>query len=223
MQPRDLPNGTNRAIARSLEPRATDGSRAWVANSSTEDYMQPTGCVLHAVAIPPMRPRQERRTSMPTVENGPIAKAEMMIRKPIDEVFNALIDPAVTTQFWFTKSTGKLEAGKRVRWEWEMYGAGTDVDVKEIERNKRILIEWDSYVGRTPVEWQFAARPDNTTMVKVTNYGFQGEDVVHQAIDSTQGFTFMLAGLKALLEHGIRLDLVADKSPDAHAKGWRGR
>ena len=85
--------------------------------------------------------------------NAPIVKAEMLIRKPPAEVFNAIIDPAVTTKFWFTKSSGKLEPGKRVRWDWEMYGVGTDVDVKEIDLNKRILIEWDSYVGRTPVEW----------------------------------------------------------------------
>jgi uncharacterized protein YndB with AHSA1/START domain len=51
-----------------------------------------------------------------------------------------------------------------VRWDWEMYGVGTDVEVKEIVPNKRIVIEWDSYVGRTPVEWEFTACPDNTTM-----------------------------------------------------------
>jgi uncharacterized protein YndB with AHSA1/START domain len=160
---------------------------------------------------------------MSTTKHDPVAKAEMVIRKPVAQVFNAIIDPAVTTKFWFTKSTGKLEPGKRVRWDWEMYGVGTDVDVKEIVPNKRILIEWDSYVGRTPVEWEFAARADNTTMVTVTNYGFQGEDVVKQAIESTQGFSFMLAGLKAWLEHNFALDLVADKSPDHHVDGWRGR
>jgi uncharacterized protein YndB with AHSA1/START domain len=156
-------------------------------------------------------------------KDAPVAKAEMMIRKPVDQVFNALIDPAVTSQFWFTRSSGKLEQGKRIRWDWDMYGVGTDVDVKEIEPNKRILIEWDSYVGRTPVEWEFTARPDNTTMVAVSNYGFEGDDIVQQAIESTQGFTFMLAGLKALVEHGVRLEFVADKRPDAHVKAWSGR
>jgi len=31
--------------------------------------------------------------------------------------------------------------------------------------------------------------------------------------NSTQGFTWTLAGLKALLEHNVRLNLVADRSP----------
>jgi uncharacterized protein YndB with AHSA1/START domain len=153
----------------------------------------------------------------------PVAKVEMVIRRPVGEVFSAIVDPAVTTRFWFSKSSGKLETGKRVRWDWEMYGVGTDVDVKELVPNKRILIEWDSYEGRTPVEWEFEARPDNTTKVTVLNYSFQGEDVVSQAIESTQGFSFMLAGLKAWLEHNITLELVADKNPDHHAKSWKGR
>jgi hypothetical protein len=31
--------------------------------------------------------------------------------------------------------------------------------------------------------------------------------------DSTQGFALMLAGLKAFLEYGVRLDLVRDRYP----------
>jgi uncharacterized protein YndB with AHSA1/START domain len=154
---------------------------------------------------------------------NPIVKTQMLIRKPAHEVFNAFVDPSVTAKFWFTKSSGKLESGKRIRWEWEMYGFGTDVDVKEIEPNKRILIEWDSYVGRTPVEWEFKAYSDNTTMVTITNHGFQGEDIVKQALDSTEGFSFVLAGLKAWLEHGITLELVADAMPDNNVKSWGGR
>jgi hypothetical protein len=36
---------------------------------------------------------------------------------------------------------------------------------------------------------------------------------VKQVADSTQGFSLMLAGLKALLEHNVRLNLVADLYP----------
>src|SRR5262245_40098833 len=51
----------------------------------------------------------------------PIAKAEMLIRRPVAEVFQAFVDPAITTKFWFTRSSGPLEAAGRVQWEWEMY------------------------------------------------------------------------------------------------------
>lgn len=155
---------------------------------------------------------------MTTLHQAPAAKAEMLIRRPVEEVFEAFVEPAVTTRFWFTKSSGRLEAGKRVRWDWEMYGVSTDVHVKEIEENRRILIEWEASYGYTPVEWTFTRRVDNETFVTVTNTGFQGDgdDIVKQAIGSTEGFTIVLCGLKALLEHNIVLNLVSDKAPDAH-------
>ncbi|MEO6905534.1 MAG: polyketide cyclase, partial [Ginsengibacter sp.] len=59
-------------------------------------------------------------------------EAQMLIRKPVTLVFQAFIDPAITTNFWFTKSSGQLETGKTITWEWEMYGISTNVLVKEI-------------------------------------------------------------------------------------------
>jgi hypothetical protein len=43
--------------------------------------------------------------------------------------------------------------------------------------------------------------------------GRRGDELVKQACDSTQGFSLVLAGLKALLEHNIRLNLVPDRYP----------
>ncbi|WP_088830236.1 SRPBCC family protein [Paenibacillus tyrfis] len=155
---------------------------------------------------------------MTTLHQAPVSKAEMLIRRPVEEVFKAFVEPAITTRFWFTKSSGRLKAGKSVQWDWEMYGVSTNVHVKEIEENRRILIEWESTYGYTTVEWTFTRRADNETFVAVTNTGFQGDgdDIVKQAIDSTEGFTIVLCGLKALLEHNIVLNLVSDKAPDAH-------
>ena len=153
-----------------------------------------------------------------TLQNAPVVKAQMLIRKPVAEVFEAFVDPAITTKFWFTKSTGRLEPGKELRWDWELYGASGHVSVKAVEQNKRILIEWDD--PPCPVEWLFTSRVDDTTLVSISNWGFSGSDdeVVAKAIDSMGGFSLVLAGLKALLEHSVVLNLVADHYPDAHKK-----
>ena len=150
------------------------------------------------------------------VENAPVAKSEMLIRKPVAEVFEAFVDPAITSRFWFTNGSGRLEAGKEVQWDWEMYNFSVPVRVKEAEQNKRIVVEWDAYEDPSTIEWVFTERPDNTTFVSITNSGFGGarEEVVKKALDSTEGFTFVLAGLKAWLEHGIELNLVRDRFPD---------
>lgn len=151
------------------------------------------------------------------IENTPIARAEMLIRKPVAEVFEAFVNPDITTKFWFTKSSGRLEAGKQVQWEWEMYGVTDLVDVKEIEKNKRIFIKWGlAHAAPNTVEWIFTARVDNTTFVSITNSDFTGEgdEIVIQALNSAGAFAIVLASLKALLEHNINLNLIADHSPD---------
>lgn len=153
------------------------------------------------------------------LQNAPAASAQMLIRKPVAEVFEAFVDPAVTTRFWFTRSSGRLEPGKEVRWDWEMYGVSAQVHVKAVERDQYILLEWPDDNGRLcPVEWRFTPRADGTTFVTITSSGFSGSDdeVVRQAIDSMGGFTLVLAGLKALLEHNVHLNLIGDHFPDAH-------
>lgn len=153
---------------------------------------------------------------------APIAKAQLLIRKPVAQVFEALIDPAITSRFWFSKGSSRLETGKRIRWDWEMYGVHTEVDVKAIEPNKRILIEWNGPENPTLVEWTFEDKGNNTTFVVVENRGFKGDadKIMAEVIDSTGGFTFLIAALKVFLEHGIEPNFVVDHAPDALVKGW---
>jgi uncharacterized protein YndB with AHSA1/START domain len=145
----------------------------------------------------------------------PVVKTGMLIRKPAAEVFEAFVNPDITTKFWFTKGSGRLEAGQQVQWEWEMYGFSIPVTVQAIEPNRRILIEWPGYNHPTTVEWIFEPVTDDTTFVRITSSGFQGDGdtLVKHAMDSTQGFSLVLAGLKAYLEHNVQLNLVPDRFP----------
>lgn len=145
----------------------------------------------------------------------PKTKTGMLIRRPVADVFEAFVNPDITTKFWFTKSSGRLEAGKQVHWDWEMYGISVPVTAKVVEPNKRLVIEWPGYSSPTRVEWTFASQKDRTTFVSITEAGFTGtgDELVKQVTDSTQGFSLVLAGLKALLEHGVRLNLVGDRYP----------
>jgi len=159
-----------------------------------------------------------------TLTHVPVAHTGMLIRRPAADVFDALVDPAITSKFWFTSSSGRLETGKRVRWDWKMYDVSADVLAKSIEPNKRVEIQWPGYGGRTTVEWRLDPLRDDATFVDVTEVGFKGnaDDLVKYVADSTQGFSLMLAGMKALLEHGVQLNLTADRFPKGHDEGMRG-
>lgn len=146
------------------------------------------------------------------MDSNVYVEAQMLIRKPVEDVFEAFINPEVTTNFWFTKSTGRLEEGKTVTWEWEMYGVKNVVKVHQIIPNQLIRTEWgDPSVN---VDYEFKTM-ENGTLVVIKSYGFSqaGEDLLKVINDNTGGFTTVLDGCKAYLEHGINLRLIEDKFP----------
>ena len=147
------------------------------------------------------------------VKNSQCAEAQMLIRRPVTEVFEAFIEPAITKYFWFTKGSGRLEKGKTITWEWEMYNLSTKVVVREIIPDKKISIEWDE--PATSVDFDFKPLGNSSTYVTIKHYGFNksGDELLETIKDSTGGFTTVLDGLKAFLEHNINLNLIADKYP----------
>jgi uncharacterized protein YndB with AHSA1/START domain len=146
----------------------------------------------------------------------PSVKVGMLIRRPPGDVFEAIVDPAITTKFWFTKSTGKLAPGADLQWDWEMYGASARVSVKEVEKNSRVVIDWSDDENTTTVDFRFIPREDDATYVEVTETGLSGDgdEIVSRVAGSTGGFTIALCALKALLEHDIRLTVVLDRYPE---------
>lgn len=152
-------------------------------------------------------------------EDLPAARAEMRIRRPVPAVFDAFIDPALTSRFWFTSGSDRLDAGVPVRWTWEMYGVSTEVQVLDLQPNRRIFVRWSADEPPATVEWTFTALPDDTTFVSIVNAGFRGSprEIAEQLIAATEGFTLVLAGAKAFLEHGLELHLVADRFPQGMA------
>ena len=121
--------------------------------------------------------------------NSKRVETQMLIRKPVAEVFEAFIDPSITKNFWFTKGSSRLEAGKTVTWDWEMYNLSTQVRVKEIIQNELITIEWDEPV--TTIDFIFKTLRDDHTFVIIRNYGFSqtGDALLDVLKDSTGGFT----------------------------------
>lgn len=146
------------------------------------------------------------------MESKIFVQAQMLIRKPIHEVFEAFINPEITTNFWFTKSTGKLEEGKTIIWEWEMYDAKSEVKVLQIIPNQLIKTEWGLFSNNVDYEFK---EMEKGTLVIIKSYGYseKGDELLSVINDNTGGFTTVLDGCKAYLEHGINLRLIEDKFP----------
>ncbi len=153
-----------------------------------------------------------------------VAHTAMLIRQPPLECYEAFVDPAVTSNFWFTDGSARLDAADQVTWTWAMYGVSSKVDVKELVPGRRILIHWDAETDReSTVEWLFTERVDGMTFVDIRNFGFvgDGDKQLKQLIDTVGGFSLVLAGAKAWLEYGLRLNMIEDRHPDHLVEGWR--
>ena len=140
-------------------------------------------------------------------------EAQMLVKKSPKTVFNAFADPRYTTKFWFTKSSGKLEKGVTVTWEWEMYGAKDEVTVIELKPFEKITISWGK--PKCKVDFLFEEFKKGQTLVKIKCYDFEHKkkELVAVMLDYMGGFTTVLDGLKCYLEHGINLNLIKDKYP----------
>ncbi|WP_315819324.1 SRPBCC domain-containing protein [Paraflavitalea speifideaquila] len=150
----------------------------------------------------------------------PVAKASLLIRKPVAEVFEAFIDPAITSQFWYSRGSDRLDAGKPVTWYWDDYGVSTEVSPHAILKNKLIFFTWPGPGGLvTTVDLTFTPKGKEATYVSVEEKGWDAGDkkLVEYVVGQTEGWTFVLSGLKAFLEYGIRLNLVSDHNPDVSA------
>ena len=143
-----------------------------------------------------------------------VAKIELLIRRPVTQVFDAFVNPDVITKFWFNRTSGPLVADGSVTWYWDLYEASSTVRVLALEQDKRIYIEWDvDSENPSQVEWTFEDRGADGTYVSVAHSGFDSntDDVIDRVVDSTGGFALVLAAAKAYLEHGVALNIVADR------------
>ncbi|NER15965.1 SRPBCC domain-containing protein [Spongiivirga citrea] len=150
-----------------------------------------------------------------STQDTPFSEAQMRIRKPASEVFEALVNPEITKNFWFTKGSDRLTVGKEVIWEWEMYNITTKVVAQKIIANKHIQFNWYGGDNFTKVDFDLKELSDNTTFLTAKHYelGVTGSDLIEAIKDSTGAFHIVLIGLKSYLEYGINLRLIEDKFP----------
>lgn len=145
--------------------------------------------------------------------NNVVIEIQMLIRKPVAEVFNAFIDPEITRKFWFTSSTGHLMENKNVDWYWEKYEVTTSVFVEQLINNQLIQIMWGE--PKSTVDFIFEKISENETFLKIRNYGIplEGSELIAFVIKQSNDFTTLLDGAKAYLEYGAQLNLVNDRLP----------
>ncbi|WP_430932293.1 SRPBCC domain-containing protein [Saccharicrinis sp. 156] len=132
-----------------------------------------------------------------------MSQATLQIQKPIEEVFEGIVDPMLMTQYFISESSGRLESGKEVIWKFPEFADKYPVKEIKIETNRSVSFVWDP---ETVVNMVLESLPDKSTVVKVTESGKEfNEHNLKWVIGNTAGWANFLACMKAYLEYGIQL------------------
>ncbi|MCK1991971.1 hypothetical protein GW626_16600 [Peribacillus muralis] len=127
------------------------------------------------------------------------------IVKPINEVFEAIVNPEKIGNFWFSSSSERWEQGKALTLRYNEYNAEVVIKVLEIEENRKILFSWGENDQETVVRITLNELDKNSTAIEVNESGFSEDDpeIITKMIGQKEGWVYTLTCLKGYLENGI--------------------
>lgn len=136
------------------------------------------------------------------------------VSRPCAEVYEAVADPERLSRYFTTGGArGRLETGAVVEWDFHDFPGAFPVNVVDAVPHQRVVIQWDgqgavSDAGKTTVVFEFEPVDNDParTLVRITESSWQlTETGMQHAFGNCEGWTGMLAAMKAWLEHGINL------------------
>lgn len=132
---------------------------------------------------------------------------KIKIFKPVNEVFEAIVDPLKIGNYWFSSSSERWAQGKIITLRYDEYAAQGNIKIVKIEENKNIIFRW-GYDGEGHIVTISLKELNNTnTIVEVNEEGFNenGDELINNLLDNKEGWVYMLTCLKGYLEYGVNL------------------
>ncbi len=132
-------------------------------------------------------------------------KVAMQISKPINEVYEAIVDPEKMCNYFISQSTGRMEEGKNLIWKFPEFDFECPVKVVKAETNL-ISYYWENSGKDLLVEINLSTVGDNFTLVKISEKSMENNEAGLKWLSGNSfGWSNFLACLKAYLEYGINL------------------
>ncbi|WP_286923517.1 MULTISPECIES: SRPBCC domain-containing protein [Lysinibacillus] len=134
-----------------------------------------------------------------------LVMTKIIIHKPANEVFEAIVSPDKIGNFWFSSSSERWEKDKRILLRYEEYNAKGVITVLEMENNQKIEFSWGEEHGEGTVVTITLTELGLGTVIEVRESGLNEEDpdVVAKMMQQKEGWVYTLTCLKAYVESGI--------------------
>ncbi|MFZ0390166.1 MAG: SRPBCC domain-containing protein [Calditrichia bacterium] len=133
-------------------------------------------------------------------------KTALQIQKPPRQVFEAIVNPGHMSHYFISQSSGRMETGKTLDWQFPEFEAKFSVRTGKIEPDEYISFYWENEGRELLVEMRLAERENDSTLVTVTEKSMKNDEAGIKWLKmNTEGWANFLACLKAYLEYGINL------------------
>jgi uncharacterized protein YndB with AHSA1/START domain len=133
------------------------------------------------------------------------ASVKDRILKPVAEVREAIVDPALMSGYFISGGDRRMQAGESVRWEFADVGGELAVDVEEVG-DDAVRFRWGASGVDSKVEIELEPYDDDSTVVTITETGWpMDDDGVARALEQTAGWGDFLCSMKAFLVYGVKL------------------
>jgi len=132
-------------------------------------------------------------------------KQQMNIRRPVAEVFDALVNPEKLSGYFTSSASGALVEGAQVEWCWADFecDARLAVRVAKVEQDSSVAFRWPATGRDTLVEFTFEPVSDSVTKVTVEEGNWEmTEEGVKSFVGQAEGWIHMTTCMKAWLEYG---------------------
>lgn len=140
------------------------------------------------------------------MENILEAKAAIQLLKPIDEVFEAIVNPEQMYNYFISRSSGRMEEGAMLQWSFPEFEGEFPVRVGKVVPNELVQFYWDHEGNEHSVEIRLSNYKGHATVIKIVESGEPNTpEGLKWAIGNTEGWTNFLSCLKAWMEYGIHL------------------
>lgn len=134
-------------------------------------------------------------------------KTALQISRPVNEVFEAIVNPRKMSNYFISEGSGRMEEGKTLKWKFPEFSEEAEVEVVQVLPGEYISFQWEGAKGKKMlVEITLLAMPGDSTLVKVTEEGMKADEAgIKWLAQNTEGWANFLASLKAYLEYEINL------------------
>ena len=71
-------------------------------------------------------------------------KAGIQIQKPVNEVFEAIVDPSKMSNYFIAYGSGRMETGANLIWRFPEFDTDVPVRVGEVRKDEYVSYYWDN-------------------------------------------------------------------------------